>query len=277
MKFVYDQPVPDGRTDGSHIRDGVYSAWLVRHGCATVESHGDTAEVGPGQWLFCFGNRITQRLSPDCHLLSVCVEHCWPDGSLLFADGRALVQLPAADCPQLEPLALKFLRDVGLSDSLIEHPGFAFRWQTRLDYRSYRQHQMHLLLWTEHVSRIAEAHGLQLRIPGGVDSRLAHVLNRLDSLPFDAPYPSKQITAGSGLSLGQLNRMCQGAYGVTLYGYWNQTRSQHARFLLEQTDLNVKQVALGLGFKQQSHFSAWFKRDTGRSPLVYRRDYRAGH
>lgn len=268
--FVFDKAVPDGLADGLHERHGEYSAWLVRRGSATLEADGQVIEVNEGQWLFCFGRHIRQRLSPDIHLLSVRVAHSWADDVLLFTGARPLLTLDPADHPQLEQLATAMIGDIGDIDWLGSDPAPMFQWCTHLDYHHYLQHQIHLLQWTTTVTGILQRRGYDLRVPCGVDPQLADVLNYLDTRPMDAVYPSTELLHRSGLSLGQLNRMCVKAYGVTLYGYWESRRIQQARHMLELPNSSVKRIALSLGFKQLSHFSAWFKRHTGRSPRDYR-------
>ena len=49
-------------------------------------------------------------------------------------------------------------------------------------------------------------------------------------------------------------------------------RIEKARALLKETDRSVRQISEELGFKNQNHFSALFKRKIGQSPLNYRAD-----
>src|SRR5688572_15482797 len=71
LLFAFDNPIPNGTANGSFDRKGEYSAWLVRHGSATMVCDGQERTVYPGQWLLCMGQKIRQVLSPDIHILSL--------------------------------------------------------------------------------------------------------------------------------------------------------------------------------------------------------------
>lgn len=45
---------------------------------------------------------------------------------------------------------------------------------------------------------------------------------------------------------------------------------QEASVLLRQTDWNVSEIAYSLGFEEVAHFSNFFRRQTGSSPMAYR-------
>jgi transcriptional regulator GlxA family with amidase domain len=47
-------------------------------------------------------------------------------------------------------------------------------------------------------------------------------------------------------------------------------RLEKACELLRDTNQSVRQIAEDIGFKNQNHFSAFFKRKTGHSPSAYR-------
>ncbi|CAG5010672.1 HTH-type transcriptional activator RhaR [Dyadobacter sp. CECT 9275] len=56
--------------------------------------------------------------------------------------------------------------------------------------------------------------------------------------------------------------------------FWfvNEIRIGHACKLLQQNELNISQVCYESGFQSLTNFNKFFKRITGKSPLVYRRD-----
>jgi AraC-like DNA-binding protein len=174
--------------------------------------------------------------------------------------------------PQLEATAQKLLNDLGQLEWIgQDDPSYTFRWRTRLNFAKYLEHKRHLLEWTELIAGILGREGGDIRIPRGVDSRLAETLNLLDDLPFDAPFPGRRLAAGRGLTLGQLNRMCLRHSALTLHGYWDKRRIDRACTLLNQPASSIKGAASALGFTRLSHFSTWFKRHTGQSPRTYHR------
>jgi len=52
------------------------------------------------------------------------------------------------------------------------------------------------------------------------------------------------------------------------------TRIERAKELLECTDEKVSEIALSVGFSSQQRFNEAFKKNTGMTPLEYRRKMR---
>jgi AraC-like DNA-binding protein len=52
-------------------------------------------------------------------------------------------------------------------------------------------------------------------------------------------------------------------------------RLLQARELLENTDLQITQIALAVGFSESAHFTRTFQREVGVSPRAYRQGKRA--
>ena len=59
--------------------------------------------------------------------------------------------------------------------------------------------------------------------------------------------------------------------GMTLHQYVLQSRLECAMALLHTTDRSVNEIALELGFHSLSHFSNYFKKETGTTPVLYRK------
>lgn len=58
--------------------------------------------------------------------------------------------------------------------------------------------------------------------------------------------------------------------GLTPTQYLLQTRLTEAKRLLEETNLNVIEVALSVGFVSVAHFSTVFRKRLGQSPSMHR-------
>jgi AraC family transcriptional regulator len=58
--------------------------------------------------------------------------------------------------------------------------------------------------------------------------------------------------------------------GIAPHQYVMQRRMDRAKQLLAHTTLPIVEIAVELGFANQSHFSAVFHRVTGLTPLTYR-------
>lgn len=68
-----------------------------------------------------------------------------------------------------------------------------------------------------------------------------------------------------------LSRIFHQEQGVTLRGYLNQVRINHAIELLKETKMTVYEVAGACGFINVSHFNRVFKQLTGKSPAEVRK------
>lgn len=68
-----------------------------------------------------------------------------------------------------------------------------------------------------------------------------------------------------------LNRLMLQHTGMTLHQYVLQSRLDYSMTLLHSTDRSVNDIALELGFHSLSHFSNYFKKKTGTTPVRYRR------
>jgi len=82
----------------------------------------------------------------------------------------------------------------------------------------------------------------------------------------------QQIALHTGLSLRHLNRLFKQEIKMPIFQYVQQKRLEKACALLENPGTSIGQTAQYCGFRQSSHFSAWFSRHTQRSPRSYKMD-----
>ncbi|GAB4364290.1 MAG: hypothetical protein Kow009_00980 [Spirochaetales bacterium] len=73
-----------------------------------------------------------------------------------------------------------------------------------------------------------------------------------------------------GLSYTQLLEAFRKYTGLTPYQYFLQLRIHHAKSLLQNPNLSVKEVSAALRFENQYYFSRLFKKKTGMSPSEWR-------
>lgn len=79
------------------------------------------------------------------------------------------------------------------------------------------------------------------------------------------------VAAAVHFSPYYLSRLFKEEIGLTIIEYLTEIRLAAARDLLENTDLNLNQVALQSGYQDQSYFSRLFKKHIGITPNEYRR------
>jgi AraC family transcriptional regulator len=81
-----------------------------------------------------------------------------------------------------------------------------------------------------------------------------------------------RLAAYSGLSKYYLDRAFRRATGLSPHRYVVALRLTRAKYLLTSTDASISDIALSLGFSDQSHFTNVFKGFTGVTPRRFRVD-----
>ena len=98
----------------------------------------------------------------------------------------------------------------------------------------------------------------------------------LQVIQYIDQHPTGRISnAQIGLDLNYnpnyLNKLMIQHTGMTLHQYVLQNRLDYAMTLLHTTERPINDIALELGFHSLSHFSNYFKKETGTAPALYRR------
>lgn len=73
------------------------------------------------------------------------------------------------------------------------------------------------------------------------------------------------------MSIFHFVRCFKQSRGITPHQYIMRRRMEAAKALLQDSDLDIGQVALSIGLRSQSHFASIFQRHTGMSPTRFRR------
>lgn len=97
----------------------------------------------------------------------------------------------------------------------------------------------------------------------------AYIQERLAS-----PISLAELAALNGISPFHFTRLFKRSTGITPYEYVTRSRVEKARTLLLQSHANITEVALQVGFYDQSHFSRHFKRICGATPAAFFRAHR---
>jgi len=85
---------------------------------------------------------------------------------------------------------------------------------------------------------------------------------------------TEDLATVAGLSPGHFNRAFKQSTGQPPHQYVLQRRVDVASELLEKTDRTLADIALDVGFADQSHFSRTYTSVTGETPSACRRRYR---
>jgi len=84
-----------------------------------------------------------------------------------------------------------------------------------------------------------------------------------------------QIAGSVGVHPSHLARVFRRVHGCTVGDYLRNLRIEFACDRLRTTDASLAEIALAAGFSDQSHFSKTFKRQTGMSPAIFKKSFRA--
>jgi AraC-like DNA-binding protein len=77
----------------------------------------------------------------------------------------------------------------------------------------------------------------------------------------------------SGLNAIRLQKAFKELFLNTIYAYCKELRRKRAAFLLSNTDMSVKQVALEVGYRKTKSLTTMFKSYYGETPTEYRLRY----
>ena len=109
-----------------------------------------------------------------------------------------------------------------------------------------------------------EAEDLNLRL-----LRARDAMDRAYAEPLDVP----AIAAVACVSEAHFIRSFRAVFGETPHRYLQRRRVERSMFLLRETDRNVTDICLDVGFGSLGTFSRTFRAIVGETPS----DYRAGH
>jgi AraC-like DNA-binding protein len=89
---------------------------------------------------------------------------------------------------------------------------------------------------------------------------------------FDEPLTRGLVAREASVSPSRLSHLFREALGVTLKGYITRLRIGRACSLLRNTSLKLGDIADRVGYDNQSHFGALFRREIGVTPREYRQE-----
>jgi len=83
------------------------------------------------------------------------------------------------------------------------------------------------------------------------------------------------LSGAVGLSVPHFSRAFGLSFGEPPHLYVIQRRLDRARHLMLTSDIALSELAATCGFSDQAHFCRLFRRDTGKTPAAWRREWRA--
>lgn len=124
------------------------------------------------------------------------------------------------------------------------------------------------------ISGFMAVHLLRERAPephGSLGGRLlARVLERIEA-SVESGVSLQALADESHLSRAYFASAFRAATGLSPHRYLTQRRLLRARELLRDPALSLSHIALRCGFSSQAHFTEYFRREVGATPLAFRR------
>lgn len=266
LLWAYETTIhPDSRSMRTVEQIG-QRAWLLTRGVATVRRGREEWHAGSGQWLLPPVGSMEQAFSDDAALLSLNFVCRWPDGAELFA-GRGGLVLDSAEHPRLERTARALVRTVARAcpDAWIHFSRQA------LPYGDFVRTQSAFFEWLDAWAGACVASGRAYARTESGEERMTEAIRLLNEAPLNAPWPRPALERALGVGLSRVDRLFVRHYGATPRRLHERRRFEQACLRIAETTDPVKVVAFDLGFRHAAHFTQWFERLSGLSPLAYRR------
>ena len=262
--WIYEGPV------FAHARTGRYtdndvSCWLMRKGRVELTTGRNRVVARPGEWAFVASPTRTQAFSADAEILSVHFHLAWPGEEPLFPRKRNEV-FSAEGFPELEKSALRLLQ---LFRRFMPKVDANLQFE-KCSIDLYLRAQERLPDWLRAYAKTMLALGCSPQRLTGLDERTLQLGMALDRHPLGLRFDEAAFAHQIGLSRQHLTALFVRDYGVTPRHYRERRLREAARHALAHTSASVKSIAYSLGFRQESHFCAWFRQNEKFTPTGYR-------
>jgi len=141
-------------------------------------------------------------------------------------------------------------------------------------------------LWINHSKRLAEQlievklrkeqaleNYSKLPIESHQKQEAERVINYINSNYQNASLSLEDVCREVGLNRNKLSEILKKNVGMTFSSYVNQIRLKEACRLLIETDLQVVEISINIGFGNVSHFNKVFKQAYQKTPLEHRKEH----
>lgn len=217
---------------------------------------GSQISLFPGQYLLSDQPQLQARFSPgkDCRYFRI---HYSP----ALLDQLGLPVLPAATGPR--PLPALMLETI---HGILDHP-FAEQLRTFYYGNAIRELLFHHASATDFI-RPGTFSPQQLAFVYETDRYIAENL--------DASHTLRDLARRAGTNTFFLKKAYEQVFGIGIFPRLIQRRMEHAQFLLESTDLPLKDICSQSGYETLAGFITEFRKRFGQTPNQWRKERRGG-
>ena len=237
--------------------------FFVEEGQAKIRAGGREIVVHPGKAFFTAPGVRQQWFKHGTLLLSVGFRSEWPDGTPLFRTGlNCVLKCPAlrAATDALFKAAHGRRQTVSYLEAVAPPTLTALQWQRRdAAFHAW---------FTAYQQELAKHRVLPEPRIGGTQRRVDDILAALDTLPLADFGTSGARTFGVGRRRAE--QLVMEHTGLSLKAHLDRRRMTRATESLLTGNTSLKEIAHDLGFRHASHFTLWFRRQTGLTPSAFR-------
>lgn len=123
-------------------------------------------------------------------------------------------------------------------------------------------------MWVKHlVTKVI----VQMKDMKETNTVVENVKEYIDAHLGEDDLSRESIAKSVFLNPDYLSRLFKKETNLSLSEYLIQTRIKKAQELLEKTDISISRIASSVGYSHFSHFSKMFRKNTGFSPMDYRK------
>lgn len=242
--------------------------FFVESGAVSIRADGQETKVPAGHAFFSAPGLRRQWFEPGTRLLSVGLRSEWDDGRPLFSSGLNSA-FETDRVKQLHTATVRLFSAVhGQRRDVAYAEGIAKRTQTLKDWAG---HEAAYRQWfASYVETLHQLGVTPTPQTAPADRRMEQLRQWLNTWPLALPLNLDEAARMTGLSTRRVHALLRGHLGMTAQAYVEKRRLAHARQRLLQEDTAFKEIAFSLGFRHASHFTAWFRRQSGLTPTACR-------
>lgn len=246
----------------------VPAGWFwVEAGQVRIRVEDREVVIRSGEGFFTAPGTRRQWFAEGTRLMSVGLRSDWPDGSPLFKPGLNVRQGKRASLPLKVATEALFAgvhpgrEEVGYREAVVPANRSLTGWSA---------HEAAFQSWFSVYLGQLRKMGVSPQPRSGKDVRLARVLKKLEAWPLGESLQLGRLAAGSPWSERRLHDLLRDQLGMTAQAWLECRKLEMAKQRLATEDTALKEIAYQLGFRHPPHFTAWFKRHAGLTPMAYR-------
>jgi AraC family transcriptional regulator len=164
-------------------------------------------------------------------------------------------------------------------DPIVEHIGAIFQAELNLAPHPAQDiliESMAVALCAHILRRYTDLTGIEDRSAASVDmAAIRRAIAYIADNP-DRAISLRELSAASGLSRFHFSRLFKRQTGVSPAKYVERIRIEQAKALIVRAQMSLADVALAVGFADQSHFARRFRVHEGRTPGAFAREQARG-